>query len=237
MKVRAAHAGVLVAIATALAAGVVADADAARARKAHPRVLATGDSMIQIVDGFLARRLDHLHARVRTSASVGTGISKPFLLDWVRRAHRQAARVRPAATVVFIGANDGFPFGRTGCCGPAWVRAYASRVGQMMRYYRRGGKGWVYWLTLPAPRPHMWQRPYRAVNKALRRAARGFPNHVRLIDTARVFTPDGRFRATIRWHHRTVVARQPDGIHLSVAGAQIAAGLVVKAMVRDRALR
>ena len=60
---------------------------------AHLRLLATGDSMIQIIDSYLGARLPH--ATVRSDAHISTGISKPFMLDWVALAKRQAARCAP----------------------------------------------------------------------------------------------------------------------------------------------
>ena len=37
--------------------------------------------------------------------------------------------MRPDVTVVFLGANDGFPFGAGApCCGAPWVAEYARRA-------------------------------------------------------------------------------------------------------------
>jgi hypothetical protein len=204
-------------------------------------LLATGDSMIQYVDTSLARRLEPGgDVSVRSDARISTGISKPFLLNWVTHARRQVASYRPDVTVVFIGANDGFPF-RAGsrkvrCCGHAWIKAYARRARLMMASYSRRAAGQVYWLTLPAPRSGHWAPIYRAVNSALRRAAAPFGPEVRLIEMGKVFTPHGRFRTTMRWHGHRVVVRQGDGIHLSVAGASIAAELVQQALRADDVL-
>jgi hypothetical protein len=171
--------------------------------------------------------------KVRSDARVSTGLSKPFLLDWPRLAKHQAASVRPDVTVVFIGANDGFPFGKARCCGNGWVDAYATRVQRMMDAYSRGGRGLVYWLTLPAPRPVEWRPVYPAVNRALKRAAAGFGGRVRILDIAKVFTPGNRFRSTIMWHGRSETVRQGDGIHLSPAGASIAEVLIQRALRQD----
>jgi lysophospholipase L1-like esterase len=203
-----------------------------RPRRGRLRVLATGDSMIQIVDSYLKQRL---RARVRSDARISTGISKPAMFDWVRHARRQAA-ARPDVTVVFIGANDGFPIGGVDCCGEAWINAYARRVRRMMAAYKRGRAGIVYWLTLPTPRDANFARVFGPVNKALRRAAAGFREQVRLIDLRRTFTPGGRFQRVIRYRGRDVVARQGDGVHLSTAGASIAASLIIRALRRDRIL-
>ena len=205
-------------------------------------VLATGDSMIQIVDSFLERRLERRPGvRVHSDARISTGLSKPFLLNWPRHARSQARRLRPRVTVVFIGANDGFPFparrgGRVACCGRAWRVQYACRARRMMRAYARGGAGQVYWLLLPQARGGPYRRVYPAVNRALRRAARPRGDHVRLVHLNRLFTPHGRYRDVIRHRGRRVHVRQRDGIHLSVAGASIAAGIVARLIRRDGAL-
>ncbi len=206
------------------------------------RLLATGDSMIQYVDIHLARRLQRRRgASVRSDAHVGTGISKPAQLDWVRKARGQASRFRPDATVVYLGANEGFPLtspsgARADCCDVAWTAAYARRVEAMMRSYRRGGRSYVYWLTLPAPRAQSHARVYRAVNTAIRHAAARAGDGVRVVDLARVFTPGWRFRQTITFRGRRISARQADGIHLTSAGAAVAATLVVDRLAADRAL-
>jgi hypothetical protein len=214
-------------------------APALGARSGH--ILATGDSMIQIVDGFLARDVKAEHFRVRSDAHIGTGISKPFQLDWVAHARRLARSYRPSATVVFLGANDGFPLRwdgkRRNCCSRPWRKAYAARAQAMMHSLERDGAARVYWLTLPAARPSGWNHIYRNVNLALRSAARHEGDGVRLLDMGAVFTPRGRFQQTIVRGGRRVSVRQSDGIHLNVAGARIAARVVVRRMRRDDLFR
>jgi lysophospholipase L1-like esterase len=226
--------------ASRLATRVVRRATTARRPQAL-HLLATGDSMIQTIDGDLARALaSHGGSTVRSDARPGTGISKPADVDWVRRARSQAADLKPDVTVVFLGANDGFAMkgrgGTAACCGPAWVAAYASRVAAMMRSYLRGGRSYVYWLTLPAPRPASFARVFPRVNEAIRRAAKRVGGGVRVIDLVPVFTPGGTFRQTITFRGRTIDARQPDGVHLSPAGASVAAALVVDQLRADHAL-
>jgi len=207
-----------------------------RRRGGGLRILATGDSMIQIVDSFLQQRLQRGRVRVRKESHISTGISKPSMLNWNNKARRQAGGIRPDATVVFLGANDGFPIGRSQCCGRGWVRGYARRVRDMMRSYSRGGAGTVYWLTLPVPRRGNFKPIYRAVNAAIRRAARRYPDTVRVVDAEAVFTPGRRYTSVIRWGRRNVHVRQGDGVHLNTAGASIAASLVIRAMRRDGVL-
>lgn len=207
-------------------------------RRGRLRVLATGDSMIQLVDEFLKQRLRRLEPiKLRSDAHISTGISKPQMLNWVRHAAGSARGFKPDVTVVFIGANDGFNMPTPGgglatCCGAAWVEEYARRTLSMMRSYERRGAGQVYWLLLPAPRSGAWRSIFRHVNAAIRIAAKeSRATHV--IDLRRVFTPSGRFRQHIRWHRRSVSVRESDGIHLNVAGSRIAAEVVTRRLRRD----
>jgi lysophospholipase L1-like esterase len=214
--------------------------DTAHVRPAngHLTLLATGDSMVQIIDGFLKQRLQSDRVDVVSDARISTGISKPFMLNWPLHAQSQARQVHPDVTVMFIGANDGFPLHRrsgrrVSCCGHAWVLAYARRASGMMHTYARHGAGSVYWATLPAPRGGNFRVVFRAVNAALRDAARRHPGEVHLVRLADRFTPGFAFRQSIRWHGKIVSVRQGDGVHFNVAGASIAAALIIHAMRRD----
>jgi hypothetical protein len=104
----------------------------------------------------------------------------------------------------------------------------------MMQALDRGGQSPVYWLTLPAARSSHWNHIYRSVNLALRSASQREGDPVRLLDMGRVFTPSGHFQQTIVWAGRRISVRQADGIHLNVAGARIAAQIVVDHMRRDK---
>jgi hypothetical protein len=207
------------------------------APKRHLRLLATGDSMIQVVDGMLRARLPRHH--VISEAHISSGISKPgsFGIDWVRHAGAQARAIHPDATVMFLGPNEGFPIAGVRCCGRAWVARYAGRAETMMRAYRRHGRALVYWLTLPAPRSAALARVLRAVNAAILRAASRAGSGVHVIDVRKVFTPHGRFSQTACYRGHCFPARQPDGVHLSIAGARVAADVIARRLRADRAIR
>jgi lysophospholipase L1-like esterase len=198
-----------------------------RPRQRPLRVLAAGDSMMQVLDTTLGDRLPR--AVLHSDTHVSTGITKPSLLNWPAQARRVARAQRPDATVVFLGANDGFGLPGPGgaqapCCSEAWVDAYAARARSMMAAYSRAGAGRVYWLTLPVPRRAAFAQIFTGVNQALKRAAQAFPSTVRIVDLVPVISPGGRFRQALR---------QADGVHLTPAGDKAAAALVVSAMRRD----
>jgi hypothetical protein len=190
-----------------------------------PAVLATGDSMLQGIDSFLADELGDT-ATVHSDIHPGTGISKPGG-PWATLPARQVKRLHPSATVVAIGAVDGFPLpapdGTTvECCGAGWIAAYTKRVRAIMLTYRRKGRGRVIWLTLPIPRGP--REIADAVNASIVLASAGLPR-VTVLHLDQVFTPDG-FRDVMPYRGRDVRVRAADGIHLNVAGTAIAAKLV-----------
>jgi lysophospholipase L1-like esterase len=195
-------------------------------------LVATGDSMIQIIDGDLKRALKG-RAKVRSDAHISTGISKPSLLNWPVHAARQARRVKADVTVMFLGANDGFNFAGAPCCGAKWIAVYATKVRGMMRAYARGGAAQVYWLMLPAPRSGRFRTVFVAVNTAILRAAKPFGAEVRLLRMDKVFTPGYHYRAAMPVDGRVRRVRQGDGVHLNTTGAALAARFIRRALRAD----
>jgi len=201
-------------------------------------LLVTGDSLAQPLDVQLARRVAGDGVRTVRDAHLGTGISKSDIVDWGLLSTQQVKQRTPDAVVMFMGANEGFPFPGAGgrqveCCGPEWAVVYATRARRMMQTYRRRGAARVYWLTLPLPRDAPRQKIARAVNAAIAVAAQPFRSQVRVLDMADVFTPDGRYRAAMAVGGRETIVRRPDGIHLNDAGANIATGIVLGRLRAD----
>ena len=175
--------------------GASASSASSRSARRPLTVLATGDSMIQLVDHQPARsgcgprgvappqRRPHQHRDLQA-----------LQLDWVALARRQAQARRPTATVMFIGANDGFPIGGTQLLrrrvDRALRRARAADDRQLPAPRRRAG------LLADAARAAQGELrprlPRRQRRPAPRRArAGGLRAHHR--HSARVFTPGWPF--------------------------------------------
>lgn len=198
--------------------------------KSAPVVLATGDSTMGGIDHSLADRLGRT-ATVRSDVHPGTHISGSD--EWITRATRQALRVKPRTTVISIGAGEGYPMetpggSRVECCGKPWVIEYARRVKLMMKSYRQGGRGKQLWLALPATRSAGLNQITAQVNKAIMTAAAGRPG-VKILRLDLVFTPQG-YREVVRYRGQDVRVRSVDGVHLSAAGAALAADVAAQAI-------
>jgi hypothetical protein len=172
-------------------------------------------------------------AHARTDMLYAAGISKPGLIDWVAHTRRSAQRWHPDIVVIFIGGNEGFPFGSIECCGQPWIAEFARRVRIVMRNFGRGGAAQVYWLSLPAPRPAGHRRTWTAEDVAFTHAARGLHPWTQVLDMSAIFTPGFVYRDAMPIDGQVTTVRESDGIHLNDAGGAVAAQAVVQAMRTD----
>ncbi len=201
-------------------------------------VLVTGDSMSMPLDADLAQQLAPMGVHVMRDPHIGTGISNTFVVDWGELAPFQVKQDHPDATVIFIGANDGFPMtGPDGrqveCCGVDWAAIYANRVRQMANTYRQNGRARVYWITLPTPREAARQAIARVVNAAIQVGVQPWTDQVRVIDTVPIFTPGNVYRDAMRVNGSQTIVRQADGIHLNDAGSSLLAEFVLARIGQD----
>lgn len=200
------------------------------AERAATVVLATGDSLMQGIDSFIADRLGQ-RARVRSDVHNGTAISRDGA--WVARARRQAQQVKPRTTVISVGAGEGYPMRtpsgtQTECCDASWSAEYRRRLVAMMKSYRRGGAGRVLWLAVPLPRSPALAAVTAVVNKAILSAAAGRPG-VKVLRIDQLITPNG-YRDVMRYRGQDVRVRAVDGVHLSIPGTAIVAEAVDEAL-------
>jgi hypothetical protein len=206
-------------------------------RRVLRNLLITGDSMSTPLNGEIYKLLGPHGVHVYSDLHYGGGISKDFVFDWPDEAVTISRQRRPDATVVFIGANEGFPLrgphgGRVRCCGANWAAAYANRGRQMLAAYRRGGAARVYWITVPALRDARRTAIGRVINVAIDVAAEPWRRQVRLIDGGAIFTPGG-YRDAMPVDGVMTQVREPDGMHLTVAGAHVLALAVKSALTAD----
>ncbi|HEV2062801.1 MAG TPA: GDSL-type esterase/lipase family protein [Solirubrobacteraceae bacterium] len=188
------------------------------------RILATGDSMMYVMQDELAQALRERGHEVTVDGRFGTGLTKPWILDWTKHAHAQVRGSRPDVTFMFLGGNDLFPIAGASCCGRAWVQGYVRRVRRLVRIYGR-----TIWMTLPTPRDRGLAKGFRRVNLAVRRAVRREPR-AQLLDLVPAITPGRRYRRRMRRDGERVFLRQMDGVHLWGAGVQIAVEMAVDAL-------
>jgi hypothetical protein len=193
-----------------------------------PSVLATGDSTMQGIDGYLSDELAE-DATLRSDIQLGSAISRGGF--WSTYAATQTKRLHQRVSVMSIGAAfDGYPLtGAVGapveCCDEPWVVLYAERVRAIMRTYLRRGRGRVFWLTPPLPRDPVRLTITTAIALAIERAATGLQG-VKVVRVDQLFAPAGVYTEVIRYRGRDVRVRDGDGVHLNISGTAIMAQLL-----------
>lgn len=207
-----------------------------RPTAAHPlRLLITGDSLV----GYLGPQLANAVAgtgvvRPQVDVHNGTGLTRPFFVDWASLAVQQVARYRPDAIVVMLGANDdiGMPLPNGQVAGegsPAWAAEYQRRLEIVMGILSQRGRAPVLWLTLPMAREARRSHDYALINAAARQAARAVPS-MRVVEVGERFTPGGHYRYAMAIGGRSRIVREADGVHLNQAGSQVAADIALDAL-------
>ena len=195
---------------------------------ALPTVLATGDSTMQGIDGYLADELAD-DAMLHSDVQLGSAISRGDF--WTDYARTQTKRLRQRVSVISVGAAfDAFPLAgpsgeRVACCDEPWIALYAARVRVIMRRYLREGRGRVFWLTPPLPRNPVRLAITSAISLAVQGAAVGLAG-VKVIRVDQLFSPAGVYTEVIRYRGRDVRVRDEDGVHLNISGTAILARLL-----------
>jgi hypothetical protein len=149
-------------------------------------------------------------------------------------------RFHPKAVVLFIGANEGYPMttpsgGVVTCCGAPYIAEYARRIRAATETYLRHGDKAVIWLDIPFMRDPERNPSIAAVDSALYGGVAGLSDAT-VLDMAGIFTPGGVYRDYMTVDGRATRVRESDGVHLSPAGAAIAADAVILALDRLRVL-
>jgi lysophospholipase L1-like esterase len=196
-----------------------------------PVVVATGDSEMQGVDAQLSDQLID-RAQIQSDVKVGSALSTNFPTNWSTLPARQVRRFHPTATVVFLGANEFYsmatPTGVTvTCCGPAWIAEYTRRIRKATETYLSNGGRAVVWINIPYALDPRRNKSIAAVDTAIPDALSGLKDAA-MVDLAQVLTPGGVYHGSLTINGHSVPVRESDGIHLTPAGASIAASAVVR---------
>lgn len=183
-------------------------------------VAAPGTQVIDVVGGNVDGR-------------VATGLARPEVFNWSQHIADVIATENPDAMVITIGSNDDQTL--TGDGGGAqygtaeWVAEYRRRVGGIMDQVTGDGKRVLVWLGVPPIRTRADDR-YQPVNDIIREEAAKRPGRVVFLDLDQRFRgPDGGYADFLA----DVQVRTPDGVHVTRAGGDIIAGMVIDALGRS----
>jgi uncharacterized protein len=165
---------------------------------------------------------------------IDTGLSRPDYFNWPAELAADLARYQPEALVIFIGANDPQNFIENGTAlpygTPAWSQAYGRRVGSFMTASTATGAH-VLWVGMPPMADPGLDAKMQALNDIdetqayLHRGVTFFASWPVLSD------PQGNYTAFLPdASGNEVEVREPDGTHISAAGAQRLSQAAIAAM-------
>jgi len=208
-----------------------------------PRVLITGDSVALTLGYWLDPRQDTRGVQVRTEATLGCGLTGGTVHSdgndiptsdecpgWPLRWRKTVDEYQPSVAVVLVGAWDVVDHRINGDIlsvgTPDWSAYMTHQLDTATDILgERGAR--VVLLTSPCfgqPDSGLDGIPERSdagrvrdLNDALRTYARSRPTRVSLLDLHDFLCPHGQYTATVHG----VAARDPDGTHLSPAGAKL----------------
>ena len=155
---------------------------------------------------------------------IDTGLSWPDYFNWPAELQRDVVTYQPKAVVVFIGANDpqNFVDGSTAVTygTPAWNTAYGKRVGGLMQEAAGAGAR-VVWIGMPPMADPGLNAKMQTLNAIAENQAAVHPGVTYFASWPVLSNPQGQFSAFLPdASGNEVQVRDPDGIHITAAGAQ-----------------
>ncbi len=204
------------------------------------RILVIGDSMMQVTAHAFNRRIDRIpEVENRHHTSLGSGLARLDVFDWLAKIQELVDDFDPDATVVWFGANDLQPMQtadgviRPGT--PEWSAEYQRRVGVAMDRLSARKGAYVYWLELPDMRDRRIQSDVALINGVLVTAA-GNRERAFFVPTRTLLSrePGAYSPYIVGPRGMPVQIRDPDGVHLNRAGADLMTEHLLELLLGDK---
>lgn len=201
------------------------------------RVWMAGDSLMgEIAQSYEESTSSINDVSVSNSVQIGTGLARPDVYDWPAAVTREVAEANPDVVVLIFGSNDDQDMmvngHRVALGTAAWEAEYAQRVNQVMAAVASPNRTVIWLEAPPTVRPKI-NRTYAVIDQVLTSAAAAHPG-VRLVNLAPPLSPNGVFDQYLAGRSgQPVEVRDPDGVHLTLAGAALVTPLIA-AIVRQQ---
>jgi hypothetical protein len=202
------------------------------------RLYVAGDSMDQVFGSSLVNLSEATGlVKAKNDYKVSSGLSRPDFFDWPQRMVDQIVDYRPDAVVLLFGANDGqdvYYEGKVLKVGTkAWQEVYAQRVGEAMDILTSDGRR-VYWVGQPIMKDFGYRQRIAMMNHIYEAEAKKREG-VTFVSTWRIMANDkGSYAEYLEdANGDSIPVRAPDGIHLSRAGGDRMAHLVLDVIEKD----
>jgi lysophospholipase L1-like esterase len=200
-------------------------------------VLVIGDSLgIDLGWGFASARSAGGVLSVTDEAVGSTGLVRSDFYDWPMHLGRDLRKIHANVVVALFGANDeqaiDTPHGLAQLGTRAWATAYEQRIRSMASVAAAHGAT-LLWVGLPrmSPTSDLSGSLVAEIDRLGPLALAGRRRAV-FVNTSSLFTTaSGRYTPYVRLGRSVVLnGRQPDGVHLTPAGATAIDDLVIEAL-------
>ncbi len=204
------------------------------------RILVIGDSMMEVTAHAINRRLDRIpNVRNHRHTSLGSGLARLDVFDWLGKIQELVDDFDPDATIVWFGANDLQPMqtddGVVRHGTPEWSTEYERRVGIAMDLLSTRNGASVYWLELPDMRDRRVQDDVAVINRLIEKAAQARTRAVFVPTRTLLSREPGTYSPYIIGPRGLPVQiRDPDGVHLNRAGAERMTEFLVEYLLGDQ---
>jgi hypothetical protein len=201
------------------------------------RLLIAGDSMTESLGPVLLEAADATGViDGERELRYSSGLTRPDYFDWPAFLTDLLERDDPEAVVIMLGANDAqgimTPDGAAAFGTDPWIAEYRKRVAAVMAVLT-GGDRTVYWIGQPIMRSSDFDERMRLLTDIYRTEAARHPA-IRFVDTRALFARDGAYSDYLPGADGTpVLVRRDDGIHLTPAGAERLAEVLMRAIGDD----
>jgi lysophospholipase L1-like esterase len=200
-------------------------------------VLVIGDSLgIDLGWGFASARTAGGVLTVTDDAVGSTGLVRSDFYNWPLQLGRELRKLHPDVVVALFGANDEQAMttshGLAQLGTKPWATAYEQRI-RSMASVAAEHRATLLWVGLPRMSPTSdLSASLVAVIDRLGRLAMAGRADATFVSTSSLFTSaSGRYTPYVRLGRGVVLnGRQPDGVHLTPAGATAIDDLVVEAL-------
>ncbi len=207
-------------------------------KKKPLRLYVAGDSMNQVFGSSLVNLAEETKlVKGKNDYHVSSGLSRPDFYDWPQRLVDQTVEFKPDAAAVLFGANDGqdvYYKGKVLKVGTkAWQEVYAKRVGKAMAILTKGGRR-VYWVGNPIMKDYRYRERIAMMNHVYQAEAEKRPGVMFVSTWAALANEKGSYAEYLKDDNGDqVLMRAPDGIHLTRAGGDRMAQVVLDAILKD----
>jgi hypothetical protein len=190
------------------------------------KVWLAGDSLMgTIAESFIDKTGGNPVISATNDFRIGTGLARPDVYDWLGAIRANMASANPDVVILIFGANDDQDMEagghRLSLQSDAWQQEYANRVNAILDATANGVRQ-VIWLGIPAVRRPRLNQTKDFINNILKAQTAKRPNAT-FVDTGSLLDGAGGSFTTYLTNSsgKAVTVRESDGIHLTLAGANL----------------